>query len=119
VQMLCRLAAWIVAIAIFVLHVVPATHRPVTSASHNFEHLIIFVALGMAFGLGYHLRSRLLVVALPAYCLVVEAVQLWVPGRHARLSDFLINTVSALIGLGAAFVAARSLLPRAWFAEKR
>lgn len=117
VRPLCRIAAWFLAVAIFVLHIVPPTHRPVTSAAHNVEHLVIFLGLGLVFGLGYYLRTRLLALALPAFCLAVEAVQQWVPGRHARLSDFLVNTVSAVVGLGVAFVLIRTVLPRAWFSR--
>lgn len=105
--------------AILVLHIVPPTHRPVTSASHNVEHLIVFLGLGLAFGFGYYLRTRALAFALPAFCLAVEAVQHWVPGRHARLADLLVNTVAAVVGLGVAFVMSRTMLPRAWFSEKQ
>ena len=93
---------------IVALHVVPATYRPVTAVSHNLEHLAIFLALGMAFGLGYPQRSRALAFALPLFCLAIEAVQLGIPGRHARLPDFLINTAAAILGLWIAILAERS-----------
>lgn len=104
---LCRVAAWGIALIIVGLHIVPATYRPVTAVSHNFEHLLIFFALGMAFGLGYHHRSRALAVALPVFCLAIEFVQILIPGRHARMSDFLINTVAVFVGLGIAIFVLR------------
>ena len=30
----------------------------------------------------------------------IEIAQLWVPGRHARLIDFLVDTTAACIGIG-------------------
>jgi VanZ family protein len=109
---LCQLAAWFIAVIIVALHVVPATYRPVTAVSHNFEHLAIFLALGMAFGLGYPQRSRALAFALPLFCLAIEAVQLGIPGRHARLPDFLINTGAALLGLWIAIFVVGKVLAR-------
>lgn len=113
-QLLCRLVAWSLAIVIVILHVVPPTHRPVTAASHNVEHLAIFLALGLAFGLGFARRARPLVVALPLYCLIIEAMQYWVPGRHARVLDLLVNVTSVLVGLGLAVVITRTVIPRRW-----
>jgi VanZ family protein len=100
-------SAWGLAIGIALLHAVPATHRPVTGAGHNLEHLAVFVLLGLAFGLGYRHRLQLLLPALSVYCLVVEAMQIVVPGRHARLADLVINTGSALLGVGLAALSIR------------
>jgi VanZ family protein len=61
----------------------------------------------MAFGLGYHRQLRALIVALSAYCIAVEAMQVVVPGRHARLADLVLNIGSALLGLGIAYVLIR------------
>ena len=75
-----------------------------TGASHNMEHLAIYLATGLAFAMGY--RDRLPAVAggLLLFCGLIEVVQLWVPGRHARLSDFLVDAAAA--GLGVAVAAA-------------
>jgi hypothetical protein len=43
----------VLAFAIVVLSLVPPSHRPVTDASHYFEHLAIFLATGFAFGMAY------------------------------------------------------------------
>lgn len=110
---LCRLAACLTAMIIVGLHIVPATYRPVTPVSHNFEHLAIFLILGLAFGCGYHQRFRALVFALPLFCLAIEVVQFWIPGRHARLPDFLINAAAAILGLWiAVFVIGKCLRAR-------
>lgn len=102
-----RMAVWLLAIGIVLLHVVPATHRPVTAVGHGLEHVGIFLLLGLAFGLGYPGRVRAVLSGLLVYCLTVEALQIAVPGRHPRLSDLLINTASALMGLAVAVVLMR------------
>ena len=103
------------ATAIVVLSVVPPIYRPVTAGSQSFEHFAIFCAMGLAFGLGYQHRLRTLVFVLPAFSALIELAQQWIPGRHARLSDFLVDTLAVLIGLGAAFALARWLFPQNWF----
>ena len=115
----CRLVAWLLAAAIVALSCVPPTYRPVTAASHNFEHLAIFFAMGLAFGLAYQHRLRTLVFGLPAFCAVIEVTQQWVPGRHARLSDFLIDAAAVLIGMAAAFALARWLFPPNWLRRQQ
>jgi len=39
---------------------------------------------------------------------VIEFAQLFVPGRHARLSDFIIDAFGACVGAALASVAARA-----------
>ena len=104
---LCAVAAWLLATAIVAVHVVPPDHRPVSAASHSLEHIAIFFALGLAYGVGYHHRLRVLFWALPAFCAAVEFAQIWVPGRHARLADFLIDTLAVMAGVGTAIILAR------------
>jgi VanZ family protein len=99
-QRLAKAAAWILVIAITVLSVVPPSQRPVTGvASSNFEHLAIYLASGLAFAVGY--RDRLLIVTcgLVAFAGMIELVQLFIPGRHARLSDFLIDSAASCLGV--------------------
>ena len=33
---------------------------------------------------------------------LLEALQLWAPGRHARMSDFAVDAVAALVGFAIA-----------------
>lgn len=103
----CRIAAWPLAVGIALLHVVPAAQRPVTPMGHGLEHIGVFLLLGLVFGLGYPRRLRAVLLGLVVYCLAVEAIQLVVPGRHARLSDLLINAASALVGVALAVVLTR------------
>jgi hypothetical protein len=103
----CRTTAWTLALAIVVLSLVPPSYRPVTEASHSFEHLAIFLVTGLAFGAGYPGRPFRIAVALVIFSGTVELLQQWVPGRHARLSDFLVDGTAAEFGTLLAFTAMR------------
>jgi VanZ family protein len=94
-----RIAAWLLTAAIVILSLVPPTLRPETSAPHSVEHFTIYAAAGFAFGLGYKRRHDLLAVLLVIFSGSIEIAQLFVPGRHARLSDFIIDAIAACIGL--------------------
>jgi VanZ family protein len=94
-----RIAAWSLAAAIVVLSLVPPALRPETSAPHSLEHLIIYAATGFAFGLGYTRNRGLLAILLVIFSSFIEIAQLFVPGRHARLSDFIIDAIAVCIGL--------------------
>jgi VanZ family protein len=93
-QRIFQAAAFLLAGTIVALSLSPASVRPTTGAPHDLEHLLIFVATGMAFGLGYPHRSGLLTIALPTFAVVIEVAQTWVPGRHARMSDFLVDATA-------------------------
>jgi len=95
---LARPLAWSLAALIVVLSLVPATLRPETSLPHSVEHFAIFWATGVAFAVGYSL-TPLLAVLLVGFSGVVEVLQLFMPGRHARLSDFIVDALASLIGL--------------------
>ena len=103
IQVFFRLVAWLLVIAILILSLGPASTRPVTGAGHNLEHLLIFVATGAAFGLGYP-RRFLLLPALLAFTGAIEVAQMMVPGRHARLSDFLTDAAASCVGIGLSLV---------------
>jgi VanZ family protein len=51
--------------------------------------------LRFAFGLGYKRRHDLLAILLVVFSGAIEIAQLFVPGRHARLGDFIIDAVAA------------------------
>ena len=101
---LCRIVAWLLVVAIVALSVVPASARPVTTVGHNFEHLIIFALTGFAFELGYSRHTWPLLFTMPGFAAFVEVVQLAVPGRHARLMDFLVDASAALAGVVVAYL---------------
>ena len=94
-----RIAGWFLAAAIVVLSLVPADLRPETDLPHNVEHFGIFCATGLAFAVGYNLRRDLLAALLVAFAAGVEIAQLFAPGRHSRLSDFVVDALALLMGV--------------------
>jgi VanZ family protein len=96
----CQVTAWFLLLAIAILSLVPPWYRPETNIPHALEHFAIFFATGLAFGLGYSTPYLYRLIPLISFTAAVEIAQLWVPGRHARFSDFLINALGVGIGLG-------------------
>ena len=103
-QRFFQVVGWLLVVAIVLLSFGPPSTRPVTGAGSNFEHLLIFIATGGAFGLGYPRRHWLVLVALLMFTAGIEIAQLWIPGRHARLSDFLTDAAASCVGIGLSFV---------------
>jgi hypothetical protein len=106
-QKICRASAWLLALAIVVLSLVPPSYRPITEASHDLEHLAIFLATGFAFGVAYPDKPFALAIGLVIFCGAIELAQRSVPERHARLRDFVVDAAAVCIGLGVASVATR------------
>ncbi|RAI40367.1 hypothetical protein CH341_23950 [Rhodoplanes roseus] len=100
------MAAALIALAIVLLSVVPPGLRPV-AASQNVEHAAIFLLLGAAFGLATPRHPRLKVITIVAFTAAVELIQTLAPGRHARWSDFTVDSLGALAGLALAALALR------------
>ena len=93
-----RIVAWSLAATIIVLSLVPTELRPETGIPHMFEHALAFAATGAAFGLGYETRREILAIRLAIFAGAVEIAQLFAPGRHARISDFLVDAVTICVG---------------------
>src|SRR5262249_21730858 len=107
-----RVMAWLFLSAIVVLTVVPPDSRPVTFVPHNIEHAAIFMAAGILFGTAYLGSKWLLSIGAIVFCAAIELAQLYVPGRHARLGDFVIDATAAVLG-----VFLGRILLRTFFAE--
>lgn len=90
-----RVLAWLGATAIVILSIVPAADRPVTGAGHAPEHFAAFALVAAAFTVGYRfsLAKNLLVTFV--FCAAVELLQVPLPTRHARLSDFVVDLATA------------------------
>ena len=99
------MVGWVLLVAIAVLSFVPPSSRPDTGVPHSLEHLALFVPTGLAFALGYA-PATCCSFRLIAYAAVVELGQIWVPGRHARLSDLIINVLGLCIGVGLVIISA-------------
>jgi VanZ family protein len=95
---LFRVAAYILAAAVGYATLGPPELRPHSNLGQNGEHALAFALLGLMFALGYP-RHRLLVAVLAAvFCGLLELLQLFAPGRHARMEDFLVDALATSAG---------------------
>ena len=97
-----RVISWLLLAAAAFLTLAPRTFRPYTGVEHHLEHFLAFALLGLVFGLGYPRRPVLLALIGVMAAAALEILQRWVPGRHALLSDFMINAAGLCIGVAAA-----------------
>jgi VanZ family protein len=97
-----RLFAWLLAAAVTFATLGPPRYRPHSHLGQDGEHALAFVLLGLAFGLAYR-QHRLLTTAIAVVMIgVLELLQFWAPGRHARLEDFIVDALTACAGLAIA-----------------
>jgi hypothetical protein len=102
---IARAIGWMSGFAIIILSVVPAIDRPVTGAGQSLEHVTAFAVLGGAFAIGYRLSlTRLMLLAI-FFCAVIELLQVPLPTRHARVSDFLVDSATTCFAILFVFVA--------------
>ena len=95
---LLRLFAWLLAAAVTFATLGPPQYRPHSNLGQDGEHALAFVLIGLAFGLAYP-RNRLFTVGVSVVMIgVLELLQLWMPGRHARLEDFAVDAMAACAG---------------------
>ncbi|MFD2183546.1 VanZ family protein [Rhodoplanes azumiensis] len=100
-ETLGRTGAAATGFAIVVLSVVPPGLRPVVS-SQGVEHGAIFLLFGLAFGLAVPRRLVVQATAALVFTGAAEVIQMLVPGRHARWSDFVVDSLGVLAGLAIA-----------------
>ena len=90
------------------LSLVAPSLRPVTFLPHNLEHAAIFALAGLAIGLGYPDRAAQHMVALVLFAAAVELAQFYAPGRHPRVSDFVVDALGACAGVSLVALHARA-----------
>jgi VanZ family protein len=97
-----RIVAWSLAAAVAFATLGPPRYRPHADLGQSGEHALAFVLVGLAFGLAYR-RNRLLTTLVAVLMTgAIEILQFWAPGRHARLSDFVVDALAACAGLAVA-----------------
>src|SRR5262249_42412119 len=116
---LSQVLAWVLVFVIVGLSIVPPNDRVITDLPRPFEHLSIFLLTGVAFGLGYPDRYPIQSIALVLFAAAVELMQMWVPGRHPRLSDFAAGVLGLGLGIGLAYVSTRMARGEKWCASAR
>ena len=100
--LILRIIAWLLTAAVTFATLGPPSYRPHSYLGQDGEHALAFVLVGLAFGLAYP-RRRLLTAGLAVILIgVLELLQLWMPGRHARLEDFIVDALAACAGIAVA-----------------
>jgi VanZ family protein len=99
-----RALTWLSTLAIVVLSLVPPSLRPITPLPHKLEHFAIFMMWGIAFGLSYLINVVYQLTWAVLFAGAIEFAQYWVPGRHARISDLVVDTAAACFGVLCAWI---------------
>jgi VanZ family protein len=105
---LARAMAWLYAVALVFLTLGSPSVRLETEMFHDLEHLAAFGVSGLLFSIGYRSRRLLVLLAGVGFTAVLEGLQMWAPGRHARWIDLAMNGTGFCIGVGVLFVVSRS-----------
>ncbi|UPK29626.1 VanZ family protein [Bradyrhizobium sp. 195] len=104
-SILVRSIAWLLAAAVTFATLGPPGLRPHSDLGQDGEHALAFILVGLAFGLAYPRRRLPSAAAAVALIGVLELMQFWAPGRHARLEDFLVDALTACFGFALAAAA--------------
>jgi VanZ family protein len=94
-----RVLALLLLALLVVLTIVPANDRPVTGLQHDLEHIGAFLLPGLLLGLSLGWRTRSLLLAAIVYTLALECMQIFLPTRHARLQDFIVDSIAICAGI--------------------
>jgi VanZ family protein len=102
--LILRIIAWLLTAAVTFATLGPARLRPHSDLGQDGEHALAFILVGLAFGLAYP-RRRLVTAGIAVVLIgLLELLQLWMPGRHARLEDFVVDALAACAGITMAAV---------------
>jgi VanZ family protein len=96
--LLLRIFAWLLAAAVTFATLGPPRYRPHSNLGQDGEHTLAFVLIGLAFGLAYPRHRTAVAAAAVVLIGALELLQLLVPGRHARLEDFIVDALAACAG---------------------
>jgi VanZ family protein len=100
-----RFFAWLLAAAVTFATLGPPGLRPHSPLGQDGEHALAFILVGLAFGLAYPRRRVATTVVAVVLIGLLELMQFWAPGRHARLEDFLVDALTACVGFALAAAA--------------
>lgn len=101
-KVLLRLGAWLLVAAVAFATLGPPRDRPHLPIGRDGEHALAFILVGLAVGFAYPNRRILTAVVVVVLTGGLELMQLFAPGRHARLGDFVVDAVTACAGLAIA-----------------
>lgn len=115
-QKLLTVAAWACFVLIAFATLSPAQLRPELSATEPFSVVLLervgaYAVLGVLFALSYPSRYRLVVSIVFGSAVLFELLQIFVPGRDARVIDAIEKLLGGSLGIVAAYWFSH-LLPR-------
>jgi VanZ family protein len=96
---LVQIAVLTAVFAIVALTVVPADERLVTGLGQSAEHFLCFAIVGLAVPFAFSASIKRLLSAAVLFALAIELLQIPLPTRHARLTDFLVDALAGCIGI--------------------
>jgi len=99
---LLKAFAWLLAAAVAFATLGPPGLRPHSGLGQDGEHALAFLLIGLAFGLAYPQRRLQTAIIAVAMIGLIEVLQFWAPGRHARWSDFVVDALASCAGLALA-----------------
>jgi VanZ family protein len=83
--------------------IAPPSARPDSGVPHDLEHFASFFITGALWYMGYPRRLLLCLAFVVLFAGALELLQMPVPGRHARILDFVVDALGAWTGSVAAF----------------
>lgn len=107
VDRLLPLVAWAALVYVAFVTLSPIEARPVVVARPGFEHLAAFGVIAVLFCLAYPRHTLLVVALLLGFVVLLEALQLLVPGRHGRIADAMQKWIGVAGGAAAAYLVNR------------
>ena len=107
IRWLLRCAAWVAVGLLAVVTLVPAQERPQSGLSSGLEHLAAYAVTAAAFSFASTTRRWKILLILCLYAAILEFLQNYAPGRHARFGDFLTSCAGVCVGVFGAWLLAR------------
>lgn len=89
----------LVAATLILMTFVPADERLITGLEHHVEHALAFGLLGFCYALSFATRPVWACTFAIVFCLILELAQIPLSTRHARLSDFIVDSIATIGGL--------------------
>jgi hypothetical protein len=104
---LFRILAWLLLAALVFVTLAPIGLRPETPLPTQLERAVALALIGFVCVLAYPRHTVLVVVLLVGFTAFLEAAQLFDPGRHGRLIDFLAKFAGVVCGATPAWLLAK------------
>lgn len=98
-RIILQLGAGLLVAAVAFATLGPPRYRPMTHLGQAGEHALAFVLVGIAVGIAFPRRPWLTAVIAVILTGVVELLQFFAPGRHARWGDFIVDSLALCAGL--------------------